>query len=299
MTISIPISSTRRETPLPQGTPQARSFIERDYGAYVSDSYRATRELTLNFGVRYENFRPLYEANGTQVAPTVRLERLLRDSQLSSRQGVPQNAMPNAILSWDLNGPANGKPTWWKPSNLNFAPRVGLAYGPQDRGGFIGKIVREIWRHFAPAPAWSMTASAAIWLRNTINTARSAWRRQRTSRTPTASAPVRASTAPRRCFRSNPLQPFPYTPPPIAAIVGDFLGISPDLKPPYSYVLNASFEREIPGGLTFEIGYTGRLSHRLLLQGDVYTPLEYSRIRNRESHGSKTTRRFDRSSMRD
>ena len=40
-------------------------------------------------------------------------------------------------------------------------------------------------------------------------------------------------------------------------------------------MLNASFEREIPGGLTIEIGYTGRLSHRLLLQGDVYTPLEY------------------------
>ena len=74
---------------------------------------------------------------------------------------------------------------------------------------------------------------------------------------------------------ANPLQPFPYTPPPIAAIAGDFLGISSDLKPPYSYVLNASFERELPGGLTMEVGYTGRLSHRLLLQGDVYTPLEY------------------------
>ena len=72
----------------------------------------------------------------------------------------------------------------------------------------------------------------------------------------------------------NAQQPFPYTPPPIAAISGDFLGISPDLKPPYSYVLNASFEREVARGLTFEIGYTGRLSHRLLLQGDVYTPLE-------------------------
>src|SRR4029077_20019170 len=74
---------------------------------------------------------------------------------------------------------------------------------------------------------------------------------------------------------TNALQPFPYTPPPIAAIAGDFLGISPDLKPPYSYVLNASFERQIAKGMTFELGYTGRLSHRLLLQGDVYTPLEY------------------------
>ena len=74
---------------------------------------------------------------------------------------------------------------------------------------------------------------------------------------------------------ANSLQPFPYTPPPIAAIAGDFLGISSNLKPPYSYVLNASIEREIPGSMTLEIGYTGRLSHRLLLEGDVFTPLEY------------------------
>ena len=53
------------------------------------------------------------------------------------------------------------------------------------------------------------------------------------------------------------------------------MGISPDLKPPYSYVLNASFAREIPGKMTLELGYAGRLSHRMLMEGDVYTPLEY------------------------
>jgi len=72
-----------------------------------------------------------------------------------------------------------------------------------------------------------------------------------------------------------PQETFPYTPPQIAAIAGDFEGISPNLKPPYAYVLNASFAREIPGGMTIEVGYAGRLSHRLLMEGDVYTPLEY------------------------
>ena len=67
---------------------------------------------------------------------------------------------------------------------------------------------------------------------------------------------------------------FPYTPPPIAAITGTFLGISPDLKTPYSIVLNASFARELPGKVTLEVGYMGRLSRRLLMEGDVYTPLE-------------------------
>ena len=36
--------------PLPDGTPQVRRFVERDYALYAGDTYRATRELTLNFG---------------------------------------------------------------------------------------------------------------------------------------------------------------------------------------------------------------------------------------------------------
>ncbi len=39
-------------------------------------------------------------------------------------------------------------------------------------------------------------------------------------------------------------------------------------------VINASFSRQLPGNLTMEIGYMGRLSRRLLMEGDVYTPLE-------------------------
>ena len=39
-------------------------------------------------------------------------------------------------------------------------------------------------------------------------------------------------------------------------------------------MLNASFARELPGKVTMEIGYMGRLSRRLLMEGDVFTPAE-------------------------
>src|SRR5260370_28566956 len=71
-----------------------------------------------------------------------------------------------------------------------------------------------------------------------------------------------------------PKQSFPYTPPNIAAIAGEFMGIAPNLKPPMSYLLNASFARKIPSMMTIEIGYAWRLSHPPLIDGAVYTSLE-------------------------
>jgi hypothetical protein len=264
----------KKGNPLPQGTAQARSFIEHDYGAYVGDTYRATRELTLNAGVRYENFRPLYEANGTQVASTVPLNQYFAVRNYLQAQGIPGHSMPNSMLQWDLNGQANGKQNWWAPSNLNFAPRVGFAYGPQGHGGLIGKLFGKsgafrggagmVYDRFGSDLVAQYDQYGSIGLATATNFADSY---------SFSTSPRFTGSAPQ--LPANPVQPFPYTPPPIAAIVGDFLGIADTLKPPYSYVLNASFERQLPGNLTLEIGYTGRLSHRLLLEGDVYTPLEY------------------------
>jgi hypothetical protein len=264
----------RNGNPLPQGTPQVRSFVERDYALYVGDTFRATRELTLTFGLRWENFRPPYEANGYQVAPTFPLDAYFAQRNALQSQGIPQNAMPNALLSWALNGSVNGKSTWWNPDNRNFAPRVGLAYAPTDRGTWLGKLFGKTGAFRAGAGiAYDRFGSdlitqydqfGSIGLATAANFADSysfSTSSRYTGAPPVLDAPAKET--------------FPYTPPDIAAIAGEFMGISPNLKPPYSYVLNASFAREIPGQMTIEVGYTGRLSQRLLMEGDVYTPLEY------------------------
>ena len=125
---------------LPVGTPQQRAFIARSYAGYVGDSWRVNRDLTLTLGLRYENFRPPYEANGLQVAPTVPLNQFFAERNGLAAQGVPSNQMPDFTLSYALNGPANGKQSWWNPDNLDFAPRFALAYAPNDRKGFLGKL---------------------------------------------------------------------------------------------------------------------------------------------------------------
>jgi len=259
---------------LSAGTPQVRSFIEHDLSFYAGDTFRVTHSLTLNVGVRYENFRPPYEAHGLQVTSTVPLTKYFAERNVLQAQGVPQNQMPNATLQWALNGPVNGKPTWWSPSNLNFAPRIGIAYAPSKTTGLLGKIFGEqgalrvgaamVYDRFGSDLITQYDQYGSIGMATSGNF-------------PTSYS---FSTSPRYNGAAPVLTPpaaetFPVTPPNIAAIAGEFMGIAPNLKPPYSYVFNASFARELPGKVTFEIGYAGRLSRRLLLEGDVYTPLEY------------------------
>src|SRR5689334_14061505 len=47
------------------------------------------------------------------------------------------------------------------------------------------------------------------------------------------------------------------------------MGISTDLHTPYSMAFNLSLARQIPGGLTIEASYAGRLSRSLLMQIDA------------------------------
>ena len=259
---------------LSAGTPQVRTFIEHDYNLYIGDTYRLSHSLTLNFGLRWEDFRPPYEAHGLQVTSTVPLTQYFAERNSMQAQGIPQNQMPNATLQWAPNGQVNGKPTWWAPDNRNFAPRIGIAYAPTSDEGFIGKIFGKqgalrlgaamVYDRFGSDLITQYDQYGSIGLATSGNFPTSY--SFTTSPRYTGSAPVMTQPA---------NETFPVTPPNIAAIAGEFMGVAPNLKPPYSYVLNASFARELPGKLTFEVGYAGRISHRLLLEGDVYTPLEY------------------------
>jgi len=258
---------------LAQGTPQQRSFIEHSYAGYIGDAYRVNRELTINVGLRYENFRPPYESHGLQVDTTVPLNQYLAQRNGLPSLGVPANQMSDFTLSYALNGPVNGKPSWWSADNANFAPRFGLAYAPGDRGGMIGKL-------FGKSGAFRVGGAIAYdQFGNDLIVNYDQFGSLGLSDPTNFPDSYSFSTSPRYtgAFPALPAAAaggFPYTPPPIAAITGTFLGISPDLKTPYSIVLNADYSRELPGKVTIEVGYVGRLSRRLLMEGDIYTPLE-------------------------
>ena len=253
------------------GAPVARIFATNEYEGFVQDSWRATKELTITAGLRYSNFSVPQEVNGVQVGTTVGINQLFAERVGAMLSGTANSKTPNALLTYDLNGPANGKPSWYGRDNNNFAPRFGFAFSPVNdnmltkvmgknsvfRAGagvaydrFGSDLITEFDRSGSPGLANSVTQP--------LNTDFTTSKRYQDGLPTLPTAPTGK---------------FPFTPPAIVGGFGSGVGIDPTLRAPYSFLLNASYARELPGRVTVEVGYAGRLSRKNLLQVDTFQPL--------------------------
>jgi hypothetical protein len=108
---------------------QLQSFYGRNkyVGLYAQDSWRATRHLTLNYGLRWDRIEPWYEKYN-QIATFV-----------PGKQSVVFPGAPAGILYPTDPGVSR---TLAPPGNRDFAPRVGLAYSPSASGdGLLAKML--------------------------------------------------------------------------------------------------------------------------------------------------------------
>jgi hypothetical protein len=121
---------------LPAGSGIARTFASEEYDVYGQDTWKITSTLTATLGLRYGLSRPVYETNGFQAAPDVSMEEYLERRIAASFNG--QNY--TVPLSVELIGPANGKRDFYPWDKNNFQPRLSLAWSPNFRSGFLGKI---------------------------------------------------------------------------------------------------------------------------------------------------------------
>src|SRR6185295_18755986 len=91
---------------------------------YVADQWRARRNLTLNFGVRYELFTGIRDPSG------LRLEVVTGGMD-------PNAALLNPNGTFDFVGGNAGSPgQFFKTDKNNFAPNFGFAYTPNFRMRF-------------------------------------------------------------------------------------------------------------------------------------------------------------------
>ena len=247
---------------------QRRNVLESErpggeFGSFVQDSWKTTRNLTLNFGLRYDiTFIPPYGANGSETQQggiatgdvdfnngTYVLQKVPQAcSVLGHSPCIPGNGQLPAHVVVDPRGKIAHN------TYTNFGPRVGFAYRLDDktvvRSGFgvffdnyaaitqIGQNIEGLW------PDTGQLIADGL---NNPNTS--------TSLTPTVTIQNPFAGG----LNSNIPAPTPFTQ------VGFFF--DPKIKNAYSEQYNLGVARQLGQATTATVTYVGSESHRLDVGG--------------------------------
>src|SRR5262245_44029865 len=259
---------------IPFGRPTVRAFGTNEYEFYVQDTWKARRDLTLTYGLRYSNNSVPYEKNGLEVVTTTPLENFLADRVYAQEHGIPGYAMPNATLTYALGGPVNSGQNWFKRDKNNFAPRFNIAYAPESES-FLGKVFGK--------GSVLRAGGSVLYDRYGSDMVVNFDRYGSPGLSTSVSQPLNTDFT--DGFRytgdalpSLPAAPqggFPFTPPTIIGGFGSTVGVASNLVAPYSFLLNLSYTRPVAAGITVEAGYIGRLGRKGLLQQDYMQMLTH------------------------
>ncbi len=237
-------------------------FRFTDYEAYVADTWKATRHLSLEFGVRYQHPGPTYTQgnNVTSFDPslyhpaqavTVTSKDKIDTTKGGNRfnglvragSGVPADQLgrvPNGNSPQVLAVPAGAPRGFYDAENL-FAPRFGFSYSPfKDdrtaiRGGFgifydkpEGNIIFPLL-NTPPFPQVASFLNANL------------------------SNPSGGSA-------------------PATGLVPDINSIDPHLKVARTMNYSLGVQHEMPLGILFEVSYVGNEGRHLIRQPDINQP---------------------------
>jgi hypothetical protein len=269
---------------LPQGTGSIAKDRFYETEIYAGDTLKLTPDLTISYGIRWQNYTVPYDTTGIESVPNMNFNQFFGARLTQSAAGQAGNlAVP--FVSYVLGGKANNGPGFFNPVNHNFAPRLAFAYSPSfDKKTVFSGGAGIIYDH--------TVVNAVLYQADQYS-----YLFQASANQPfgTTGDPVGSlETDPRFSGLSAPPAP-PTAPAAIAAPYTPFVSgsgtsavpfglvnglafneaIDNNLKTPYSIQFNFGFQHEFPQGYLLRFGYVGREGRRLLGQADANQLIDF------------------------
>jgi hypothetical protein len=271
----------RDGTLLPSGTPASREFRTQEYDFYFQDAWKLTPNLTVTYGLRYGISTPVYEKNGFEVKTTVALSDFFESRRAASAVGVSLNDP----LTLELSGKANNASPLYNYDKNNFQPRVGVAWSPSFKTGFLGKIFgrnnESVFRggFSITNDYYGQQLAVTFDLGNTLGFSSSQDISANTFNLDSRPAPLFTGFG--QDVRSLPrindpgnisfprTQPFEPSPAFFAQDRRIEASLDSRLVAPINYSWNVTYERQLPRGLVLQTSYLGRLGRNLIASRDT------------------------------
>jgi hypothetical protein len=213
----------------PTGT--YRNFRQNEWGFFVQDDWKVTSRLTLNIGIRYENFGSLGEKNG----------------KLSTLTSTGANPALGKVGRVDK---------LFGSDNNNWAPRFGFAWDPTGRStwsirGGTGLFYSRLWSNFTgntrfnPPDSLSVSLSALTPGQNPRQAYRIPFEGD-----PNFARPLDDNGG------SVALRPSTQT-------------VNQGLLAPYNFQWFLGVQRRLPGEFVAEVNYLGNGGRKLLIRNEI------------------------------
>ena len=263
---------------LPQGAGTTLNYKNYETELYFGDTWKLTPDLTISYGVRYQNYTVTYEKNGQESIANLSFNQYWADRVAQSQQGNQgDSVLP--FFQYRYGGKANNAPGFYQPQNKNFAPRVAFAYSPSfDKKTVISGGAGIVYDHtIVNALEFVQFQAGYLFEGNNENLFGTPGNVTQTlinaPRFAGIDSPPSLPSAP---SVTVPVTPYVYNGFPYGLQYGEYnILIDPNLKIPYSIQYDFGFQHEFPKGLLFKTSYVGRLGRRLLAESDASQLLEF------------------------
>ncbi|HUA82397.1 MAG TPA: carboxypeptidase-like regulatory domain-containing protein [Bryobacteraceae bacterium] len=229
------------------------------YAGYVQDDWKVNSKLTVNLGMRYELWSPIGEQWGRQATFNLQTNTLTIPQGPNCNAALPPNfatQFPTVVV--DRCDASKYMVRWDK---FDFGPRIGIAYRFANK--MVLRLGYGIFYGGEENQGGSPNRAEGVPFNETVTFSRA----NGISSFIGISDPLCTGCdfMPGGLTGGYPSNPFVYNAP------IKLLGVQPDFDNPMVHKWNLIIQRELPGNMSAEVGYTGNHQAHQLILGDTDT----------------------------